>query len=223
MINFNQVTTESFGPLSMDVEAGALVKVVAGTRETAAAFVRTLAGLARPLSGQTLLFGEDLYSITEEEYIRLMARVGVAQGAGGMISNLSAAENVALPAMYHGRMTLAQLETFTAEAMAALGISLEEGENMMQGSTMSLKPWQGKILRMIRAYSTDPDLVILEDITSGMTQEMQNNALQWALRLHRERHGRVTMFVCHDDSALKSFPARAIHLAAEAPPEREED
>ena len=214
MINFNQVRTEWYGPLTMRVEAGALVKVVAASREASLAFTRTLTGLAKPFSGSALLFGEDLYSIPEEDYIRLMSRVGVAQESGGMISNLYAWENVALPAMYHGNKTWPELETFTEEAMTGLGIDRDEAEKMMAAPIQMLKPWQGKILRMIRAYSMDPDLVVLEDVTTGLPEEIQRNAVQWALRLHRERNGRATVFVCQDESALKSFPAQTIYLAS---------
>ena len=62
----------------------------------------TLAGLYRPLSGTSKLFGRDVAELSEDDFRAARLRIGlVFEGGGRLFNQLSVAENVALPLRYH--------------------------------------------------------------------------------------------------------------------------
>jgi len=222
VISFSNVRTEWFGPVTFDAVAGAPVKIVAPSRDASDAFVRVAAGLARPDSGQVKLLGEDIYAVTEEEYVHLMKDVGLVTQSGGMISNLQTYENVALPALYHGKKTIEELETFTSHVLAGLGIPMDLGETMMRTRPHLLKPYQEKILRIIRAHAMEPVLMIYGELTDQLPDDIGKYVIQLAMEFHRQSKERVSMFVTCDESTLKSIPtAGAIFLDASRQETRE--
>ena len=215
MISFSNVRTEWFGPVTFEAAAGTSVKIVAASREAAGAFMRVAAGLAKPDSGEVKLFGENIYTITEEEYIHLMKDVGLVTHSEGMISNLQTYENVALPALYHRRKTIEQLEALTSHVLASLGIPQNQGEIIMRTPPHLLKPYQKVILRIIRAQAMEPVLMIYEELIGQLPDDIGKYVIQLAMEFHRQSKERVSMFVTCDESTLKPIPtAGAVFLNA---------
>ncbi|MDH5477138.1 MAG: hypothetical protein OEY50_02285 [Nitrospinota bacterium] len=215
MISFKNVQTEWLGPVSFDAEKGGLIKVVAPSKEAAGEFFQVAAGLLAPHMGEVRILGEDIYAVTEEEYICLMSKVGLVMESGGLISNLLTCENVALPALFHRKKSLEQLETFTAQTLQALGLDADQGREIMATAPNELRPFQGKVVRMIRAMAMEPELMIYEEIAGGLRDGDRANVIQLAMTFHRRSEDRISMFVTYDESTLKSISASS-HIALEA-------
>jgi ABC-type transporter Mla maintaining outer membrane lipid asymmetry ATPase subunit MlaF len=80
----------------------------------------TAAGLQKPLSGYHRLFGEDVFDMDEQELVTKRLRIGMVFGNGGrLFSQLTIAENLALPVCYHRDCTA---EEAGAEVNKALAI-----------------------------------------------------------------------------------------------------
>lgn len=215
MMEFISTVTEWFGPVSFKVEPGAIVKVVAPTKAAVEGFTKTAAGLIKPLSGQVTLWGRDIYAAGEEEYLAIMRDVGVVRETGGVISNLKVWENVALPALYHGKMTLERLEAITEEVLASVGISRAEGEELMGLYFSDINPFHARIFKMIRAFGAGPALMIHEEIASSLPAEAAKSVIGLAMRFHGQGQGRASMFVTREEASLKTLPpAPTIYLAA---------
>jgi len=215
MIEFADTATRWFGPVSFKAAPGGMLKVVAPGKAAVEGFVRTAAGLAMPLSGRVSLFGVDIYSATEEEYLAVMEDVGVIQDSGGAVSNLRVWENVALPALYHGKMTLDQLEEETETMLKIAGISREEGERLMESYFAGLSPFHDRVFKMIRAAAVSPGVVIYEEISASLSGESLKRAVDLAVNIHQKAPDRVSVFVSSSEAALAPLPpAKTIHLAA---------
>ena len=70
----------------------------------------TLATLAPPSRGTVELLGRDVYKIPYPDLQRLRARLGYVQGYGGLLSNRTLRENIALPVSVHGKRSFAEEE-----------------------------------------------------------------------------------------------------------------
>jgi predicted ABC-type transport system involved in lysophospholipase L1 biosynthesis ATPase subunit len=142
---------------------------------------RTLATLAPPSRGTVELLGRDVYKIPYPELQRLRARLGYVQGYGGLLSNRTLRENIALPVSVHGRRSFAEeeayidhmIESFTLASLAHLRPSDVDGATR----------WRTCVAR---ALVLEPSLVVLEGI--GDWEMDRGRGVTWSrLRECREK------------------------------------
>lgn len=86
--------------------------------DVAAAIGRMLATVAFPVAGTLQLFDEPVAARSYVELLRLRQRVGLAQGRGGLLSNRSLRDNIALPIATHGKLSAAD-EAARVQALVA--------------------------------------------------------------------------------------------------------
>ena len=88
----------------------------------AIAIARTLGTLTQPLVGTLHLQGLDTRRLEYVDLLRLRARIGYVQSTGGLLSNRSVADNIALPLSIHGRVGLADETARVGGALQAFGL-----------------------------------------------------------------------------------------------------
>ncbi len=112
----------------------------------------TAAGLQRPLAGSLRLFGRDFSELSEAERLQQRSRIGVVFKNGGrMFSQLTVAENIALPLCYRHDWTPVQarpaveellqltgLEAFARSVSAGLGVGWQQRVGLARA--LALKP-----------------------------------------------------------------------------------
>lgn len=72
--------------------------------DVASAVGRVLATVAFPVAGTLQLFGEPVAARTYVELLRMRQRLGLVQGRGGLLSNRTLRDNIALPIATHGKL-----------------------------------------------------------------------------------------------------------------------
>jgi ABC-type transporter Mla maintaining outer membrane lipid asymmetry ATPase subunit MlaF len=127
--------------------------------------LQVAAGLVRPVRGRHRLFGKELASLSEKERVACRMRVGVVFGEGGrLFSQMTVAQNLALPLLYHEGLGEASVEERVTEVLALL----------------DLEPWgrrfPGELPRGIarraglaRALMRRPDVLLLDDPLGAAT------------------------------------------------------
>ncbi len=128
-------------------------------RDLATAAARLLATLAPPLGGTLELFGTATHTLDYMRLLQLRARLGFVPGYGGLLSNRSVRDNIALPLSVHGNITheeedklVAQILTrFDLDRVAALRPHEVDG-------TMRFRAC------VARALALSPDWLVVEDI-----------------------------------------------------------
>jgi len=86
--------------------------------EFAAAIARVLATVAFPLAGTLALFGEAVAARGYVDLLRTRHRIGLVQGRGGLLSNRTLRDNIALPIATHGKLD-ARAEAARVQALLA--------------------------------------------------------------------------------------------------------
>ncbi|MEY2409843.1 MAG: phospholipid/cholesterol/gamma-HCH transport system ATP-binding protein [Verrucomicrobiota bacterium] len=121
------------------------------------------AGLLRPVSGESKLFGTDLFTCNEAEQIAVRRRVGFVFDGGQLLHDLTLEENVALPLLYH----LPSDEKGLAERVQAL-VALTDLEPWAGRHPADLsRNWQQRF-GLARALALQPELLFLDDPLSGL-------------------------------------------------------
>ncbi|MBN2530268.1 MAG: ATP-binding cassette domain-containing protein [Deltaproteobacteria bacterium] len=120
---------------------------------------RTLMTLSPPAQGTVEIFGIEGYSIPYRDVQRLRSRIGFVQGFGGLLSNRTIRENVALPAAVHGRFTVEEERRMVDERLREFKLRTVQdlSPHLVDGYTR----WRACLAR---ALILNPGYVVLEGI-----------------------------------------------------------
>lgn len=123
------------------------------------AFARTLITLSPPRMGTVEIFEIDGYNISYRDVLRLRSRLGFVQGFGGLLSNRTIWDNVALPAAVHGKIDLQQEQALVTQSIASF--KLESVKDLKPHLVDGYTRWRACLAR---ALVLQPKFVVLEGI-----------------------------------------------------------
>jgi putative ABC transport system ATP-binding protein len=149
--------------VDLDVADGESLAVVGRSGSGASTLLHLLAGVLVPDAGCVRLRGRDLALLDEPERSSLRRRhYGFVLASGQLLPELSAAENVALPAMLLGAPRARALE-HARQWLAALGLGALEDRRPGE-----LSRAQTQRVAVARALITGPDVVLADEPTAGL-------------------------------------------------------
>ena len=122
-----------------------------------------LAGLTKPLAGCYKLFGYDMGQHFGDEFLPNRLRVGTVFDDSRLLSNLTFAENVALPARYHHNLHADEARSWTELLLRAVDTA-EFADNKPSAAA---RPWRQRAA-LARALALKPDVLLLENPLRGM-------------------------------------------------------
>ena len=163
----------------------------------------TLAGLERPESGTVEFEGRRLYSGSSAMQARLRneKRGFVFQGYF-LLPELTALENVLLPAMIARRATRSDAE----ESLAAVGLG-----DRMQHLPAELSGGEQQRVAIARALTNNPDIIFADEPTGNLDSKTGDAIIDLLLNLARERN--TTLLVVTHDARLAARGGRQLHIA----------
>jgi putative ABC transport system ATP-binding protein len=150
-----------------------------------------LAGLDRPTAGTVILDGERVDRLGETAWARLRRRrIGFVFQAYNLLPNLTAAENVELPALLVGR-SRGEAATRRAELFEQLALAGKEGALPAQ-----LSGGGQQRVAIARALVNRPAIVLADEPTGNL----DTRAAAGVVRLLRElgQGGQAILLVTHD-------------------------
>ena len=142
--------------VSLQIERGAIYGLIGRNGAGKTTFLRMVAGLARPTSGEIELMG---IPSTEKSIRSAFERVGCLIEQPGIYNNLSAFENCKLKAMYSGVYS----KKYVEEKLALVGLS-HVGNKAEGHFSLGMKQRLGIALALIG----EPDLLILDEPINGL-------------------------------------------------------
>jgi phospholipid/cholesterol/gamma-HCH transport system ATP-binding protein len=193
--------------ISLDVNRGEVLAVVGGSGSGKSTLLREMAMLQRPSGGEVRVLGRDAYGLTQTESLELRRHIGVLFQAGALFSDLTVAENVAVPLREHTRLSEAFIAELAALKIAMVGLPVEAA---------GLYPSQlsgGMIKRagLARAIALDPELLFLDEPVSGL-DPISADALDELVLQLKVWLGLTIVMVTHDMDSLWRVADRVVLL-----------
>jgi predicted ABC-type transport system involved in lysophospholipase L1 biosynthesis ATPase subunit len=163
----------------------------------------TLAGLERPESGTVEFEGRRLYSGSSAMQARLRnEKMGFVFQGYFLLPELTALENVLLPAMIAGRATRSEAE----ESLAAVGLG-----DRLQHLPAELSGGEQQRVAIARALTNNPDIIFADEPTGNLDSKTGDAIIDLLLNLARERN--KTLLVVTHDARLAARGDRQLHIA----------
>lgn len=136
--------------------------------EDAKAHLVTAMLKARCEPGEELeLFGEAASTLAPAGRARLRAKVGAVSPIVGLVANLNAWENIALPAAYHGRPTLEQVAELARAVLGAFGA---DAAAFFARLPEELGVLERKLASFVRSLVAAPQLMIFDALEDGLSR-----------------------------------------------------
>ena len=179
--------------VTVDLPAGTFTAVMGPSGSGKSTLLHCAAGLDRPTGGEVILGGVRLGDLDETGLTLLRReRVGFVFQAFNLISSLTAAQNVALPARLAGRrVDPAEL----AAALTRVGLADRAGHRPVQ-----LSGGQQQRVAIARALVTAPSVLFADEPTGALDAHTSRQVLA-LLRALADDQGQTIVMVTHDPVA----------------------
>jgi heme ABC exporter ATP-binding subunit CcmA len=170
--------------IDLSINAGECVVLLGANGAGKTTLLRILAGLARPGEGRITIEGLDLLSQTRE----VRRKIGFVAHQPYLYDELTALENL----IFFARMyKVEQPQARAIFLLERVGLSKKTRER-----ASALSRGQLQRLALARALLHKPDLILLDEPTTGLDQEGLDLLIE-LIKEHRERGGTI-LFTTHD-------------------------
>lgn len=152
---------------AIEVPVGSVRRIELPDSESKSALV-TAVLKARCEPGEELeLFGQPVTNLAGRARQKIRNRVGALSPIVGLINNLNAWENIALPAAYHGKPPLAEVGAITQEVLGVFGL---DPRTFLARVPDELGKLERKITAFARLMIAGPELAIIESLNDGLSR-----------------------------------------------------
>ena len=177
--------------VDLEVAPGETIAIMGPSGCGKSTLLYLLGGLDRPTGGEIWLEGQDLSRLSERALARLRRQaVGFVFQAFHLMDELTAVENVELPALLAGRSTRAARRR-AEELLERVGLA-----NRARFLPTQLSGGQRQRVAVARALVSEPLVVLADEPTGNLDSASTRDVLQLFDHLHRA--GQTLVIVTHD-------------------------
>jgi len=201
-----EAAVEALRGVDVGVEAGEMLAIMGSSGSGKSTLLTLLGGVDVPTSGQVLLEGTDLATLTDDQRTLIRRkRIGFVFQAFNLLPILTAEENVALPLELDGLSTKAAIER-AAKSLELVGLSARRGH--LPGK---LSGGEQQRVAIARALVIEP-AILLADEPTGNLDSANGKRITQVLRDLVDQHGQTIVMVTHDPAVAQQAD-RAIYLS----------
>ena len=198
-------TVHALRGITFSITEGEFVTIMGASGSGKSTLLNILGCLDTPTSGEYLLDGVAVKSMSKPQRARLRnKKIGFVFQNYNLLPKTTAIENVELPLMYNSSINTAERKQKAIDALIAVGLGdrLEHKSNQMSGGQMQR-------VAIARALVNDPAVILADEATGNLDTRTSFEILVLLQELHAR--GRTIIFVTHNpDIAL--YSSRNIRL-----------
>ena len=198
-------TVHALRGVSFTIREGEFVTIMGTSGSGQSTLLNTLGCLDTPTSGEYLLDGISVRTMSKSQRAVLRNRkIGFVFQNYNLLPKTTAIENVELPLMYNSSVSASERRSRAIEALKAvsLGDRLEHKSNQMSGGQMQR-------VAIARALVNDPAVILADEATGNLDTRTSFEILVLFQKLHAE--GRTIIFVTHNPE-IAQYSSRNIVL-----------
>jgi putative ABC transport system ATP-binding protein/macrolide transport system ATP-binding/permease protein/lipoprotein-releasing system ATP-binding protein len=191
--------------ISLGLEAGQFLAVVGRSGSGKSTLLAMLGGLSRPTSGEVLLNGVDLWSLSEVERSAFRNReIGLVFQFASLLPTLRVRDNVALPALMGGRGEDDAYRQAT-ELLARVGLG-----DRADAYPPELSGGEQRRAALARAIINAPPILLADEPTGDLDEGNEAEVLDLLREIHRR--DRVALVLVTHDPGIAQRADRVVEI-----------
>ena len=198
-------TVHALRGVSFTIREGEFVTIMGTSGSGKSTLLNTLGCLDTPTSGEYLLDGISVRTMSKPQRAVLRNRkIGFVFQSYNLLPKTTAVENVELPLMYNSSVSASERRRRAIEALQAVGLGdrLEHKSNQMSGGQMQR-------VAIARALVNNPAVILADEAKGNLDTRTSFEILVLFQKLHAE--GRTIIFVTHNPE-IAQYSSRNIVL-----------
>ncbi|OIO67800.1 MAG: ABC transporter ATP-binding protein [Zetaproteobacteria bacterium CG12_big_fil_rev_8_21_14_0_65_55_1124] len=165
--------------------------------------IKCILGLLKPDAGEILVDGENWLTLSENEHLKRMRRIGMLFQGAALFDSLKVWENVSF-ALLRQDVSKKEAKERAIEVLALVGL-----HDIAELMPAELSGGMAKRVGLARTICHKPDIVFFDEPTTGLDPIMSDVINHLILRLHKNS-GTTMLSITHD---LKSAEMISDHIA----------
>jgi phospholipid/cholesterol/gamma-HCH transport system ATP-binding protein len=178
--------------VNLEVAPSEVMVIIGRSGGGKSVLLRHLLGLVRPDAGRIVIDGQDVVALQGRALDRVRERFGVVFQGGALFDSLTVLENVLFPIRERRRVPAADLLPRAREALAQVGL-----DEMGHKYPAEISGGMRKRVAIARALVTEPQVVFLDEPTTGLDPILVNSIHHLVVELHR-KFGFTAVMVSHE-------------------------
>lgn len=200
-----RVTVAALSDVSLEVSAGEMLCITGRSGSGKSTLLRQLSLIDKPTSGRVYLDGLEVVALSESKRSRLrLSQLGYVFQEYALIPELTAVENVFLPAMMTGR-SRRECAGRAGELLELVGL----GERAKH-RPRELSGGEQQRVAIARALVNDPTVIYADEPTANLDSLSGATVMETFQRLNRDL-GVTILFVSHDPDDGR-YASRVVRL-----------
>lgn len=200
-----EIDVTALNNVSLDIAAGEFVALMGPSGSGKSTLLHIVAGVDRPTSGQCLVQGLDIGTLSETALATWRNQhIGFVFQTFNLIPVLTAFENVELPLLLTG-LSARERRVHVTAALELVGLA-----DRMRHLPRQLSGGQEQRVAIARALVTDPTLIIADEPTGNLDAHSATEVLTLLQQLN-QTIGKTIIMVTHDPRAA-GYAQRIVHL-----------
>jgi putative ABC transport system ATP-binding protein len=198
-----EVTVHALRGVDLKISEGEFVAIMGASGSGKSTMLNILGCLDKPTSGDYLLDGISMNSMTRDELARLRnKKLGFVFQSYNLLARTTAIENVELPLFYNSGMKSHERRRSALAALEAVGLSerIHHMPNQLSGG-------QQQRVAIARSLVNDPVLILADEPTGNLDTRTSVGVMGLFQELNDK--GRTIVFVTHEPDIAK-FATRNI-------------
>jgi phospholipid/cholesterol/gamma-HCH transport system ATP-binding protein len=188
-----------FSGLRLNARKGRITAIMGPSGTGKTTLLRLITAQIRPDSGQVLVNGRDVSSLSSREIFAMRRRMGMLFQNGALLTDLDVYENVAFPLRAHTDLPESLIRRLVLMKLHAVG--LRGAARMMPAE---LSGGMGRRVAIARAIVMDPEILIYDEPFVGL-DPISLGVIRRLIREMNEALGLTSIVVSHDVHDLASI------------------
>jgi len=190
--------------VSVSLAAHEVVALIGSSGSGKSTLLRCL-GLLEPIDDGRIWLGDLDISDPRVDGNRVRARLGAVFQSYNLFPHLSVLDNVTLASRFVHRMPRARAEQRAHELLARVGLA-----EFAKAHPDRLSGGQQQRAAIVRAIATDPEVLLLDEITSALDPELVGEVLELVRALAAE--GTTILMATHEMAFARDVADRVVFL-----------
>ncbi len=168
--------------------------------------IKHMLGLEPLQQGRIRFFGQEISSVSQRDFEKLLIRVGMLFQQGALLNSLSVAENIKIPLEQHTDLPDAVIESMVRTKLKLVGLA--SYGNVVPSQ---LSGGMRKRAALARAIALDPEILFCDEPTSGLDPITAREMDRLLLRL-RDQLSITMIIISHDVESVRYIADSVLFL-----------